>query len=340
MSGPLAWAHSRTAAAKRAIADMLAQPRLAAEKYGDQAKNLDERFKEALHSATRGEEAGMEQILGPMMDIAPTSAAAGAVSGAGKGLGVFVGSAARGGNARELLQAIAGEKKGGRPQDIWQDTGWARAPWDNLWRREIDDSSLRMKPQVSFQNPDGSFGWGSMGSLKYVAPHPGLFKAYPEAENIPAFLNMDPNLPVQYRGSFKWDGHPGSIKGELLGEARNEHELKKTVVHELQHGAQKAERFPSVGTNPGFFEAKGYSPVRAYELYRNNPGEAESRLTESRLLLTEDQRRDRFNFPYDPTNFFAATGSSLENLIKPGTPGFHPPIITRGSPLSDADFFR
>lgn len=107
---------------------------------------------------------------------------------------------------------------------------------------EIDDRALRFK-----RNIDGS------NILSDIVQHDELFKQYPEINDVPTFVTIDPKIgraTGYYHGADPQKGYAG----ELVVKAPSEESAKDTLTHEIQHWIQQKEGFarggsPALGLN-------------------------------------------------------------------------------------------
>lgn len=183
-----------------------------------------------------------------------------------KGAAIFPEKIADLARANEL--ALAGKTA----DEVWNETGWYRAP-DGKAKFEISDENARLKPEAFNKEitPVGDLKWtpeGYTDEIKYdlkhdyeslekikldqVLDHPDLFKAYPELADV----NVKP-----ITGLMKVN-NPG-IKG-AMDQAGNtmylskapEDELKSTILHEAQHKIQGIEGFAEGGNQREFLSDK------------------------------------------------------------------------------------
>ena len=102
------------------------------------------------------------------------------------------------------------------------------------------------------------------------------------------------------------------------------------ALHEIQHAIQEYEKF-ALGGSPSIFAKNSYDTLRkynpdipevsvyraaqkqAYDQYQRLAGEAESRLTQSRMSLTPEQRAGQY--PWEHQYFRESTGVPLNELL-------------------------
>jgi hypothetical protein len=174
---------------------------------------------------------------------------------AGGALGIFKGMGANlsDDELRMLQKAYELEQSGASREAIRQATnppggsgGWFRAPWDQKWRMEIDDS-------VALVNPSGVAGARVSNDIPYamdidygpggLLEHPQLAAAYDQAGLVP-HTRVKPSGTAlgSDRGSFN------PTTGELTYFApQSAATARSTGLHEVQHAIQGAEGFARGG---------------------------------------------------------------------------------------------
>lgn len=135
--------------------------------------------------------------------------------------------------------------------------------------------------------------------------HPKLYESYPNLKDIELSQWIGPREGSYYpKGRSNKEPSPYITVG-----AETPEQLKSTLLHELQHGIQMNEGFARGGSptefinNPTVFGgkflgipdldkavAKKYNVLTPMESYQRLLGEAESRLTQTRIPLTQEQR--------------------------------------------------
>ena len=110
-----------------------------------------------------------------------------ATRAAGPGtLGMFIGPSSRMWREKSLKQAEKMEADGHTPQEIWQATLTARAPWDNMWRQRISDISMNMTGEkIPHENPLVVAG------NRAVAP---FVNAYKDVKSLVKTGRVDPQI--------------------------------------------------------------------------------------------------------------------------------------------------
>ena len=199
-------------------------------------------------------------------------------------LRIFVGPNSATFDKVNAVRAHEMEKAGIDPEKIWQETGTFRGP-DKQWRQEINDLNakanyspmysdvLNAHSQFEYGKPYHSLPFGEVGlgemrkkvsdlaesdMIRYKTasgsfPHPNLYKAYSELQNI----KVEPYKSKDISGSYqKTKIEEGSLKKpqktikdeKIVAEAPNEEELKSVMVHEMQHAIQTRENFARGGS--------------------------------------------------------------------------------------------
>lgn len=181
-------------------------------------------------------------------------------------------------DSESLAEAERLEMQGVDPETIRQETGWFRGA-DDLWRFEIDDSSMEYSKwgdmlredraeYARFRALEGKFIEGTLTEeeqaelrtlidhgnghrradeqetqkLSDFIQHEELFKNYPQLRQVGLRFAQ---LPDGTRGSF--NGRDITLD-ESLRDAPED-----TLIHEVQHAIQKAEGFAS-GASPAYWK--------------------------------------------------------------------------------------
>ena len=131
-------------------------------------------------------------------------------------------------NIIALDEAKQMEVDGYNESEIYQQTGWFRGA-DNMWRFEIDDSTMRYTPERMAQKMvDGAV------HLEDVIDHPVLFSAYPRLRDVSVtFTPMKPGAEGVYRRA----------ENRIYLADSNKNSPESTLVHEIQHAIQALEGF-------------------------------------------------------------------------------------------------
>lgn len=198
-------------------------------------------------------------------------------------------------DALAIAQAL--EQSGTPAKDIWHQTGWMRAPWDQKWRYELDDSLATQGTAPRPRTPGEKL---DIKSPSEVWQHPELSAAYPQ---------LDSAVKVTSTGTSPYSAAmiPGPPDNLQLWEGYAQQQLptNSIMAHELQHALQKLEGFAGGGS-------------MAFADYPMVAGEAEARLTQHRLPLSAAQRRQQF--PLDALSDMLREeglnpGANFENLV-------------------------
>lgn len=131
-------------------------------------------------------------------------------------------------NIIALDEAKQMEVDGYSESEIYQQTGWFRGA-DNMWRFEIDDSTMRYTPERMAQKMvDGAV------HLEDVIDHPVLFSAYPRLRDVSVtFTPMKPGAEGVYRRA----------ENRIYLADSNKNSPEATLIHEIQHAIQALEGF-------------------------------------------------------------------------------------------------
>jgi hypothetical protein len=214
---------------------------------------------------------------------------------AGGALGIFKGMGANlsDDELRMLQKAFELEQSGASREAIRQATnppggsgGWFRAPWDQKWRMEVDDSQMRnvlpldqwiAKREGKYVAPNVGDAWESIRAntipeapvrLSRLYEHKSLARAYPYGFTTTpekmSIMDMPLNLIEEGQNAA------GTLGNDwiALNEALQPGPAKSTGLHELQHMVQRKEGFAS-GGNPEMFAAEqAANEARVRSLFR------------------------------------------------------------------------
>ena len=210
-------------------------------------------------------------------------------------------------------RAMEMDKAGVDIEDIWKETKWTKGR-DGKFKYEISDKKYRFKKNGFVENPQ---------FVKDYVVHTDLFEAYPMLKEVPIIFdeNMDSSTEAIYR--YSWDEY-GAI---ILNPKFSEKELKKALIHELQHTIQRIEGFAS-GASVDYWQHKidnGYElnddekslvwgDNIAEQLYDYTAGEVEARDVEDRMGFTDKEREETFPYSLDDSEpvTFAETSDFFE----------------------------
>lgn len=185
------------------------------------------------------------------------------------------------------------------PETIRRETGWYRAPTDRKWRWEINDKDAT----VNFAEWPVGVGMENAVALEDLFFHTDLFFAYPGIKNLKVRL-----LPQDSSSVGVFDGDGIGIRDS---DSLTPDQIKKIIIHEVQHYIQWVEGFHSGSSKSQMkvlVESGKLSPEDvslllpdlepnpskdeiAYALYMAEPGEVEARMAELRADMTDAERR-------------------------------------------------
>lgn len=237
--------------------------------------------------------------------------------------GIMMGRKSATWNARAEKAAEALLEGGATPEQVWRSQGVYKAPVDRQPRQEIADADSFFKTSAGKKfliPPDEFISQNLLGKsirVDKIFEHPELYKAYPELRTLR--VKFDPG---QEGASFSSQAglirigtaHPGikHIEEKLGTKAAEEyrtHQMKLSILHELQHAVQKKEGFER-GGNPdsiyrALIEERSYAdPTKRIDEdedlmlaqksvteYSKLAGEAEARMVENRAELDAESRK-------------------------------------------------
>jgi len=206
-------------------------------------------------------------------------------------LGMFAGQKARGADLEKLAVAKKFTEAGGKPEEIWNLTGWMRGK-DGKWRFEIPDDQMQYIPEGMQYIKNPPTGGAPALALDQVVDHQKLFDAYPELKGHAIMTDpelphgagvYDPNINVitMSRSNINPDGTHVNLRGGNV------------PLHEMQHAVQEIEGFEP-GSNMEMYSAGNISEREAYDMYRKNLGEVEARNTEARRKMSALKRKHSY----------------------------------------------
>lgn len=247
---------------------------------------------------------------------------------AGPGTMAGVRAATIKGKLSDLGDAQILESNGAHPDEIWKTTGFGRGA-DGRWRHEIDDSKAVFNKTWA-DNPtitERAVGF-KYKYLPEVWDHPELYKAYPHLKNTQVIYDKNYKGIAEWNGSSIMMGDrgysdPGILAHEVQhaiqdfeGFAKGGASLKSSDY--LKHTPEinklrpemiailkKAEN-PNATWTSKEIERRDYltevsrkykeyteeANKEAHKLYERLAGEVESRNVDTRLLLTEAERKN------------------------------------------------
>lgn len=139
-------------------------------------------------------------------------------------------------NFETLKKAEAMEKAGADQDKIWKETGWTKG-LDNQWRFEIPDDLDAVSDMI--KEP-------AEYPLHVLYDNENLYKAYPQFKGIHVRITDGKNAN---KGTGGWYDRSNNTIVLIPGHHDSELELKKSLIHEIQHLIQTVENFAS-GGNP------------------------------------------------------------------------------------------
>jgi hypothetical protein len=169
---------------------------------------------------------------------------------------IFVGPNSATFDKVNAVKAHEMEKAGVDPEKIWQETGTFRGP-DKQWRQEISDKSAKITDEVFNQiSTDKKF----KGPMSQGLAHEELYKAYPQAGQIPTLMFADAtpsgNMVKGRVGTFQ--------SPQITAGGPSTMEQRSVALHELQHAVQQREGFAS-GGSPNMFKPNDVFTTQALE---------------------------------------------------------------------------
>lgn len=241
MAGLLGQIFSAGNVAKRQLRDLLGNPVLGAQQM---AGNLNDRARNLNEMTSAAAREGMD--YGPA-----TQRLAGLMADAYNPVGMFIGPTSKMFNKDMALKASQMERKGAKPQEIWQATGTVKGP-DGQWRQEISDQSSTIKGAKPFEDvimKAYDTGVTKSGNQLYktnvedVFIHNNLKEAYPE------LMNIETRMMRQGSNAYGSLGSDALNKEQVLHVRKDlsPENARSTMLHELQHAIQEQEGFAAGG---------------------------------------------------------------------------------------------
>lgn len=189
--------------------------------------------------------------------------AAGRPAMAGESLGIFGGLRSTKPDLIARKAAVAAEKTGADPKEIFSDTGWFRDK-DQNWKFEIPDtnSKLTINPE-HIDDFDGKIVpamWGggpgkSNQKLGEILDHPELYQQYPWLKDLKVSGGAGEGSAFYYSD---WRGKPLISMGKATPE-----EFRSNLHHEIQHAVQDKEGFAKGGNIDEFLPYNFYKNIYA-----------------------------------------------------------------------------
>lgn len=237
-------------------------------------------------------------------DTAMSLAGAGAPAAEAGAAGIFGGRLAQKADLTALKEAEKMRDHGIHPDQVWQDTGWAKMPTDDKWRFEIPDNNARM---MGHGLDYGENGAAMSGSSSLMFQHPDLYGNYPNLSKLKLRNEVFQN-PKNGIGAGQFNtGEVAPGEAVVNIAAPDLRRAANVGIHEMQHGVQTTEGF-SPGANPAYYAqqiekgirnkpellgAYDYDAIKnqAHDLYHKTAGEVESRNTQLRQFMSPEERR-------------------------------------------------
>ena len=199
----------------------------------------------------------------------------------------LLGMEARNTNLSMLNKARQMDMQNEDPDKIWRETGFAKSPYDGLWRWEISNKDLNVDKQIKrSKNTLKPF----TVNLEEIEGTRELIENYPQYRNMPiTFKYEGTRSEGTTAGGYMAKDNEGrvSVVVENVGYL-SPSQVRRALIHELQHAIQEVEGFDK-GTG---FNLEG---LKTFEEYRGSTGEIEARMAEDR-----DRKRDaEANYIYD-----------------------------------------
>lgn len=250
--------------------------------------------------------------------------------GVGPGIMAGVKSALMKGKLSELGHAQVLESNAVHPDEIYKQTGFFRGA-EGRWRYEIDDSKAVFKSDwadAMTKPSESGMEYSVLSrSLPQILDHPELYKAYPDLKNIRVFakkgmtgaefsggninmgLDVASNKGVLLHEVQHWiQTHEGFAKGGAPGKAGEDYTLKlatdaRRKIYEPLRSLKnieerwgltkpmQAEKDRLMALADKFIKYVHAGDVESFSNYQRLAGEVEARNVDTRLLMTEAERR-------------------------------------------------
>jgi hypothetical protein len=281
----------------------------------DRARNLNEQT-----SAATQEFIDTGKLYGPKSEALAMKIAEGY-----NPAGIFIGPNAAIFNKGMAAKALQMEKAGASPEEIWSATSTFRGP-DKQWRQEISDKAAKITDDV-YQGIKANQQFA--GPVSKALEHEELYKAYPEVGNVKSYLYAaekpsgsydavtntlmaqgpgtttqksaalhELQHAIQQREGFARGGSP-----ENVGAITNQYEIAKAQFDEALKTRMNKNADPVAKENaiqimnfygPKLQKLKNFSDPNV--AYRHLAGEAEARAVQSRMKMTNAERKATYPF--------------------------------------------
>jgi hypothetical protein len=240
---------------------------------------------------------------------------------------IMMGKKSRTWNPASEQAAVAMEKEGNSPGDIWRGAGNYRGAKQGDWRQEIPDLSMAYTPNSARQkqeeflkkkiaraermaDPENRADFeewrdkelqnaqlGVVGNVFDFIDHPELQAAYPDLFRMP-FKQLSPDHPEWVGSSNSWGYYDPANKAVVINSTIPESKQRTTALHELQHAIQDIEGWQG-GSSPAFMASR----MAERDI-------AKTREEELLKLIQEMQQ----TLPPSDKNLIANEGKRLKNI--------------------------
>lgn len=192
----------------------------------------------------------------PSLAQASTEIAAGLVNPATATKSMIIGLpiAMRTGKAMDTFAEM--ERAGKPAHEIFKETNIFAGSKDGLLRTTLSDANARVNINA-FEKHDGLYYVKHGAKLGDVLDHPELYKEYPHFKDFPVDI-----LAGGKPGEASFTPATRELKFAGISDVV---ELKKTILHEVQHGVQRSERFTGGSSVPTELGEEGVRKVNALE---------------------------------------------------------------------------
>jgi len=116
---------------------------------------------------------------------------------------MFIGPSSPMFNKDLALKASQMEKKGAKPQEIWQATGTVKGP-DGQWRQEISDSGSAIIEDKLPTNYIEGYGDVPAWKLEQSLKHPELYASYPNLKDVRGSFRRGGAADATYNSGMDW----------------------------------------------------------------------------------------------------------------------------------------
>lgn len=148
------------------------------------------------------------------------------------------------------------ESQGSDPNKVRLATGWFRNPYDQKWRYEIQSDKMLLKVPMKELTSDEAVTKDYR--LSDIVDYKDLFRSYPQMNNIS--IDISDAMGKEIAGSWNPLSATLHLNRQHIAEQTSTEELRKVLVHEIQHAIQYAEGFAR-GGNLRRFLPKEYEDI-------------------------------------------------------------------------------